>query len=103
MIPESLKRRELDIRDAVVRRQYAVLSEKVDELRRAADGYLETLDAGHPLRREIIQWLMATTEWARVMVVTQRQTWWNQAAHLPRLGQYLKADERRPRGMCLDL
>jgi hypothetical protein len=103
MIPEQLTKRERDIRSAVAHRQYAGVPEQVEELRLAVDECLAGLAIGHPLRREIIQWSLATIQWARVMIMTQRQTWRGQAALLPQLGKYLKSEDHRPRGVCFDL
>jgi hypothetical protein len=103
MIPARLISAENEIRQAIARRRYGDVPGRLDDLRRFADAHLADLPAGDALRLEIIQWMLDTIEWARLMVTTQRQVWQGEALLLPRVGRYLSRDVRHDQGVCLDL
>jgi hypothetical protein len=103
MIPERLRTSEQEIRRSVARRQYAELPRRLDDLHRIADELIAGLPGSDPLRLEIIGFVLATIEWARLMLATQREVWSGQLGLLPRVGRYLDRPDCRTQAMCVDL
>jgi len=103
MIPKPLTTIERELRNAIGRRQYSDLPERLEKLRRLADTCIAELSVNNLQRQEIVSWMLATIEWARLMVVTQRQAWSDELVRLPRVERYFGGPSRQPPGVCLDL
>lgn len=94
MIPEPLLDHERRLRTAVERRQYGDLPGLLEDMRLIADRHQGP---------DVAKWMRGNINWARLMVIAQRQIWADQLDCLPIVSRYL---ERRPQassGVCLDL
>jgi hypothetical protein len=94
MIPEILKENERRLRKAIARRHYRDLPWLLDDLSR---------NAAEHRNPETAQWMRANIEWARLMVLTQRQTWAAELERLPMVNRYLDRPADPSRAVCLDL
>ena len=103
MIPEELKINEHELRKSIARRQYDSLPGHMDDLRRMADQHISGLSTADPLRHQIAAWMLATIEWARLMVVAQRQGCSDELDRLPKVGYYLDRRTSREPRFCMDL
>lgn len=103
MVPERLRTKESEIRRAIARRQYDGLPRKLEDLRRIAAENVAGLPASDPFRLEIVGRMLATIEWARLMLATQRQILSDDLELLPNVGRYLERADGRTPGVCLDL
>jgi hypothetical protein len=104
MIPEILREKERALRRAVERRAYDGLRQQLEAFRAIADTHIAALPAGDPRRTEIASWMLATVEWASLMLTTQRQIWSGELARLPLVGKYASGRpcQTKP-SVCLDL
>jgi hypothetical protein len=102
MIPEQLQTRERELRDAIARCEYDGLGELLEGLRVATD---EVICGANDLnvRREIAGWMLATIDWARLMVATQRQRWVEELGTLPRVDRFLAGTAGASSDVCVDL
>jgi hypothetical protein len=101
MIPGQLQARDRELREAVARREYGGLDELLEGLRVAADENIQRTN-DPAARREIAGWMLATIEWARLMVTTQRQRWADELEALPRVDRFL-AGTAEVSDVCVDL
>lgn len=102
MIPAQLKACEGELRKAIAQRQYDEVALHLNELSRAADKLLKhSHDAA--ARREIAGSILETIEWARRMIVAQRQSWAEELEQLPQVGRFLSAPENANAEVCVDL
>ncbi|HEU5021019.1 MAG TPA: hypothetical protein VFT60_03990 [Bryobacteraceae bacterium] len=103
MIPAQLKARDRELRDAIARGEYGDLDELLEGLRVAAEENLQrTRDP--VARREIARWMLATIEWARLMLTAQRQRWAEELEALPRVDRFLAGTAVGASSeMCVDL
>jgi hypothetical protein len=102
MIPEQLKARDRELRDAIARREYDGLGELLEGLQLAADEAVR--GAGDPeARREIAGWMLSTIDWARLMITTQRQRWAEELGTLPRVDRFLAGTAGASSDVCVDL
>lgn len=102
MIPPQLKARDRNLRDAIARREYEGLNELLEDLRIAADESIHRTD-DPAARREIARWMLATIEWARLMLTTQRQRWAEELEALPRVDRFLAGTAAVSSDVCVDL
>jgi hypothetical protein len=93
MIPEPLLEHGRRLRRAVERRQYGDLPELMESMR---------LIANQHRRPEVAKWMRGTIEWARLMVMAQRQVWADELDCLPMVSRYLARTDT-PTGVCVDL
>jgi len=101
MIPAQLKARECNVREAIARSEYAGLDDLLEKLRVAADASIRC--ANDPAaRREIASWMLATIEWARLMIATQRQRWAEELEALPRVDRFLAGTAGSSSDVCVD-
>jgi len=102
MIPAQLKARGRELRDAIARGEYDALDELLEGLRVAADEAIRYTD--DPVaHREIARWMLATIEWARLMVTAQRQRWAEELDALPRVDRFLAGAAASSSDVCVDL
>jgi hypothetical protein len=102
MIPAQLQSRDRELREAIARRDYDRLNELLAGLRREADEHMaRAADAAE--RRRIAGWVLATIEWARLMLTTQRQRWADELEALPRVDRFLAGAGAPASDVCLDL
>jgi hypothetical protein len=102
MIPAQLKARDRELRDAIARREYGGLEGLLERLRVAADESIHRTN--DPVaRREIARWMLATIEWARLMLTAQRQRWTEELEALPRVDRFLAGTAVEPSDVCVDL
>jgi hypothetical protein len=94
MIPETLLDYERRLRGAVERRQYGDLPGLLEDMRRIADRHR---------RPDVAKWMRGTIDWARLMVIAQRQTWADELDCLAMVNRYLERSRQTPSGVCLDL
>jgi hypothetical protein len=94
MIPEILQENERQLRKDIERRQYDELPRRLEDIRRIA------CEHGRP---EVALWLQGTIEWARLMVMTQRQAWADELDRLPMVNRYLERNPRALPAVCIDL
>jgi hypothetical protein len=94
MIPESLLERERRLRRAVERRQYADLPKLLEDMRLIADRHR---------RPDVARWMRGIIDWARLMVIAQRQIWDDELGCLATVSRYLERGRETPSGVCLDL
>jgi hypothetical protein len=101
MIPAQLKARDRELREAIARREYGGLDEMLESLRVAVDEDIHRTN--DPVaRREIARWMLATIEWARLMLTAQRQRWAEELEALPRVDRFL-AGTTSASDVCVDL
>ncbi len=109
MLPDRLRGKEQEIRKAVARRQYGDLPRKLEDLQRAAAEHMAELPANDSRRLEVIGSVRNTIEWARLMLITQRQIWSAELQRLPLIVTYTRgfsadsAGGHSARRTCLDL
>ena len=102
MIPAQLEARDRELREAIARREYGGLDELLEGLRLAADENIQqTKDPA--ARREIAGSMLATIEWARRMLTTQRQRWAEELEALPRVDRFLAGTAAASSDICVDL
>ncbi|HXE64374.1 MAG TPA: hypothetical protein VN519_12590 [Bryobacteraceae bacterium] len=102
MIPAQLEARDRELREAIARREYGGLDELLEGLRLAADENIQqTKDPA--ARREIAGSMLATIEWARRMLTTQRQRWAEELEALPRVDRFLAGAAAASSDICVDL
>lgn len=103
MISAQLRAHEREVRDAIARCEYDGLGGLLEALRVAADAAI--CGATDPAaRREIAGWVLATIEWARLMVETQRQRWVEELEALPRVDRFLAGTAAGSSSdVCVDL
>jgi hypothetical protein len=94
MIPEPLIEHERRLRSAIERRQYGDLPKLLEDMRLIADQHRKP---------DVANWMRATIDWARLMVITQRQMWADELDRLPMVSRYLDRGMKTPSGVCLDL
>jgi hypothetical protein len=94
MIPEPLLEYERRLRGAVERRQYGDLPGLLEDMRLIADQHR---------RPDVAKWMRGNIDWARLMVIAQRQIWADQLDCLPMVSRYLERSPQTPSGVCLDL
>jgi hypothetical protein len=94
MIPEPLIEHERHLRRAVERRQYDDLPKVLEDMR---------VIAVQHRRPDVANWMRATINWARLMVMTQRQMWADELDCLPMVSRYLDHGTETPSGVCVDL
>ena len=94
MIPEPLLEYERRLRGAVERRQYGDLPKLLEDMR---------LIAHQHRRPDVAKWMRGTIDWARLMVIAQRQIWADELDCLPMVSRYLERCLETPAGVCLDL
>ena len=102
MIPAQLKARGRELRDAIARGEYDALDELLEGLRVAADEGIRCAD-DPAARREIARWMLGTIEWARLMLITQRQRWAEELEALPRVDRFLAGTAAASSDVCFDL
>lgn len=102
MIPAELKDRGRELREAIARREYDGLGERLEGLRVAADENIRRTN-DPVVRREIAAWVLETIEWARLMLTTQRQRWAEELAALPRVDRFLAGAAAVSSDVCVDL
>jgi hypothetical protein len=103
MLPEHLETKENEIRAAVARRQYGDLPRMLEDLRVMVDEHIHPFPKDDPTRLAIFRRMLATNQWARLMLATQRQIWSTELSLIAGLGRYLDREDRRQRGVCLDI
>lgn len=102
MIPEQLKARDRELREAIARGEFDGLDNLLENLRAAADDSIHRTD--DPVaRREIARWMLGTIEWARLMLTTQRQRWAEEMEALPRVDRFLAGAVDSSSDVCVDL
>jgi hypothetical protein len=102
MISLQLKAHERRLREAIARREYDDLEKLLAGLQQAADENIH--DTNDPAaRREIARWMLATIEWSRLMVTTQRQRWSEEMEALPRVDRFLAGTAPPASDVCIDL
>jgi hypothetical protein len=94
MIPKPLLEHERRLRRAVERRQYGDLPGLFEEMRLIADQHR---------RPDVAKFMRGTINWARLMVIAQRQVWADEMDCLPMLSRYLDRGTKTPSGVCVDL
>jgi hypothetical protein len=94
MIPEPLLEYERRLRGAVERRQYSDLPKLFEDMRLIADRHR---------RPDVANWMHGIIDWARRMVITQRQIWDDELGSLAIVNRYLERSLQTPPGVCLDL
>jgi len=94
MIPEPLLEHERRLRRAVERRQYGDLPKLLEDMRLIADQYR---------RPDVAKWMLSAINWARLMVIAQRQIWADESDSLAMVSRYLARSTETPSGVCLDL
>jgi hypothetical protein len=94
MIPEILQENERQLRKDIERRQYGDLPRRLEEIRRIACEHR---------RPEVAAWVQGTIEWARLMIVTQRQVWADELDRLPMVNRYLERSPSPLPAVCIDL
>jgi len=102
MIPVELQSRDRELREAVARLEYDNLDVLLERLRVAADENIRRTN--DPVaRREIARWMLATIEWARLMLTTQRHRWAEELEALPRVDRFLAGTAATSSDVCVDL
>lgn len=101
-IPAPLKARDRALRDAIARRDYDGVDDLLGALRLAADESIGR-ETDLSARREIARWMLATIEWARLMLTTQRQRWAEELEALPRVDRFLAGADTPASDVCVDL
>jgi hypothetical protein len=94
MIPEPLRALELRLRGAVERRQYDDLPKLLEDMRLIADQHR---------RPDVAKWMRGTIDWARLMVIAQRQVWADELDCLPMVSRYLERSPGSLPAVCIDL
>lgn len=88
MIPDDLRKKEQQIRNAIARVQYKDVLQQIELLRRSADEHIAALEPGDVVRLQIAAWMLDTMKWGRLMLATQRQVCASNLERLPRISQY---------------
>jgi hypothetical protein len=94
MIPVPLLEHEHRLRRAVERCQYRDLPRLLEDMRLIADQHRQP---------DVAKWVRGTINWARLMVITQRQIWADELDCLPLVSRYLECSTEPPPGVCIDL
>jgi hypothetical protein len=94
LIPEPLIEHECRLRRAVERREYDELPKLLEEMRLIADRHR---------RPDVAKWMRGTIDWARLMVITQRQIWADELECLPIVSRYLERSPGPLPAVCMDL
>lgn len=102
MIPAELQACESELRKAVARQQYDEVERCLEGLRRLAEQSLKRA-TDVAASREIAGWALTTIEWARRMIVMQRQAGAEELEHLPQVDRFLDGSIADKQEVCLDL
>jgi hypothetical protein len=94
MIPEPLIEHERRLRRAVERHQYGDLPRLLEDMRLITDQHR---------RPDVAKWMHGIIDWARLMVIAQRQAWVDELDSLAMVSHYLERSLEAPSGVCLDL